>query len=472
MEPEALCACTSIGDLKTTTRDQPLVIHALVIPALVSVLRVRVSLTPAVLVRVWLVGTLQSRVRPAEVSVPDARMRVHSGAPFWLVSNGLAPSRPALPGNTSCDVVVWGAGVTGALVADRLTQDGLDVVVLDRRESGVASTAASTALIQYDIDLELRALADTIGADNAARAYRSSADAVRTLATTVSDLEGVDFHMRPSLYLASTGRDARRLRRETEARAAIGLDVEWMDADAVSSRYGFTSHGAIRSALAGEVDALAMTRALLTRAAARGARWYEQTHVRGYEELPGGVRMRTNRGATVDAKFAVCATGYLLPSYFDLDVATLHSTFALATQRVEDFGAWDDGALVWESARPYSYMRTTADRRVIIGGEDVPFKNAALRDRLLPGKVATIEATLRRIAPSLATETAYSWTGTFAETDDGLPYIGSVTKYPGLLFALGYGGNGITFSVIAADILSALCRGRTVESAELYAMTR
>jgi len=435
---------------------------------LVRVVRVRVSV-----VRFRHVGTPYSGARPGEVSMPEARLRVHSGAPFWLVSNGLAPARPVLPGNTSCDVVVWGAGVTGALVADRLTQEGMDVVVLDRRESGVGSTAASTALIQYDIDLELRALADKIGAENAARAYRCAADAVRTLATTVAALEGVEFHPRPSLYLASTGRDARRLQRETEARAAIGLDVEWLEGDAVASRYGFTSNGAIRSALAGEVDALAMTRALLERAVSRGARWYEQTHVRGYEELPGGgVRVRTNRGATVDAKFAVCATGYLLPSYFDLDVATLHSTFALATQRLDDFGAWNDGALVWESARPYSYMRTTADGRVIIGGEDVPFKNAALRDRLLPAKIETIEATLRRLAPSLVTETACSWTGTFAETDDGLPYIGSVPQYPGMLFALGYGGNGITFSVIAAEILSALCRGRTVESAELYAMTR
>jgi len=425
------------------------------------------------LVSVVRAGTLPDGTLSGDSSVADARMRVHSGAPFWLVSNGLAPARPVLPGNTSCDVVVWGAGVTGALVADRLTQEGMDVVVLDRRESGAGSTAASTALIQYDIDLELRALADRIGADNAALAYRRSADAVRTLATTVSGLDDVEFHFRSSLYLASTDRDARRLRRETDARAAIGLEVEWLDADAVSSRYGFTSHGAIRSALAGEVDALAMTRALLARAASRGARWYEQTHVRGYEELPGGgVRVRTNVGATVDARFAICATGYLLPSYFDLDVATLHSTFALATQRVGDFGAWDDGALVWESARPYSYLRTTADGRVLIGGEDVPFKNAALRDRLLPAKIETIEGTLRRLVPSLATETAYSWTGTFAETDDGLPYIGSVPQYPGMLFALGYGGNGITFSVLAAEILSALCRGETVESGDLYAMTR
>ena len=43
--------------------------------------------------------------------------------------------------------------------------------------------------------------------------------------------------------------------------------------------------------------------------------------------------------------------------------------------------------------------------------------------------------------------------GTFAETKDGLAYIGSVPDFPRYLFALGFGGNGITFGAIAAEII-------------------
>jgi len=397
---------------------------------------------------------------------------LHSGVPFWLVDNGLAAAQPTLAQSTSCDVVVWGAGVTGALVADRLAREGLDVVVLDRHESGIASTAASTALIQYEIDLELLELGAHIGDDDAARAYQMSADAVRQLGQLCAGLDGVDFQSRSSLYLASTRRDAARLQRETDARAALGLDVAWLSREDVAGRYGFPSHGAVTSTLAGEVDALALTRALLARAASRGARWYEQTHVRGYEELPNGVRLRTRHGATIDARFAVCATGYELPSYFELDVATLHSTYALATERLPGFGPWDDRCLVWESARPYSYMRTTADRRILIGGGDVPFQNAIARDLLIPRKTQQLEARLQTLLPDIRAETAFRWAGTFAETEDGLPCIGGVDRYPGILFALGYGGNGITFSVIASEMLAEHCLGRTPEAAALYSMTR
>ena len=72
----------------------------------------------------------------------------------------------------------------------------------------------------------------------------------------------------------------------------------------------------------------------------------------------------------------------------------------------------------------------------------------------------------------LETETAFEWVGTFAETPDGLPYIGRDANYPGFLFALGYGGNGITFSVIAAEIIAAECRGRSGKDADVFRIDR
>ena len=56
---------------------------------------------------------------------------------------------------------------------------------------------------------------------------------------------------------------------------------------------------------------------------------------------------------------------------------------------------------------------------------------------------------------------AYAWAGSFAETRDGLPFIGRVPGMdPRLQFALCYGGNGITYSVHAGDIIRAGIEGR------------
>jgi glycine/D-amino acid oxidase-like deaminating enzyme len=67
---------------------------------------------------------------------------------------------------------------------------------------------------------------------------------------------------------------------------------------------------------------------------------------------------------------------------------------------------------------------------------------------------------------------AFEWAGTFAETEDGLPFIGPVPGLHGTYAALGYGGNGITFSVVAADIIRDLCLGRPNADAACFALDR
>jgi glycine/D-amino acid oxidase-like deaminating enzyme len=108
----------------------------------------------------------------------------------------------------------------------------------------------------------------------------------------------------------------------------------------------------------------------------------------------------------------------------------------------------------------------------MIGGEDEPFLNPRLRDRLLPRNNAKLERRLRRLLPGAETETAFAWTGTFGETADGLPYIGALPEAPRRLFALGYGGNGLTFAVIAADLIRQLISGERPGHARLFRLDR
>jgi glycine/D-amino acid oxidase-like deaminating enzyme len=117
-------------------------------------------------------------------------------------------------------------------------------------------------------------------------------------------------------------------------------------------------------------------------------------------------------------------------------------------------------------------MRATADRRVMIGGADMPFKSPDWRDRFMPDRTKRLEQQLRRWLPSLATQTAFAWAGTFGETPDGLPHIGPMPDCPQVLCALGYGGNGITFGSVAANIIVDLCRGRSNDDARLFRLDR
>ena len=113
-------------------------------------------------------------------------MDLKSGYPFWAVSNGLMQAFPRLASDHRCDVAVLGGGITGALIADELASHGFDVAILEQRDIGWGSTAASTALLQYEIDTHLVDLAKRHGEADAALAYRACADAIDQLHAVAS----------------------------------------------------------------------------------------------------------------------------------------------------------------------------------------------------------------------------------------------------------------------------------------------
>lgn len=368
--------------------------------------------------------------------------------------------------------MIIGAGVTGALVADALTAGGLGVVVLDRRAPACGSTAASTSLLSYEIDVGLVELAEMIGEESAVRAYQLSIRAVNDIAALAESLpEPVGHAQCPSICLATQHRHARDLEQEAALRQRHGLDAEYWPAPRVEQTYGFPSHGALHTGTAGVLDPVRFTRALLDRAMKRGALLFSRMPARDVRQEGTGLTVVTDRGE-VRARWVVYAMGYEMPAQLRAGMVALHTTYALVTEPLEDLGLWKGASIVWETGRPYFYMRATPDCRVMMGGADTPFKDEAWRDRLMPGRTRRLEKRIKQWLPTLTTQTAFVWAGTFGETRDGLPYIGPMADCPQALYALGYGANGITFGAVAARIVADICLGRPNEDARLFRLDR
>lgn len=397
-------------------------------------------------------------------------MRVASGAPFWLLRGGLyEEEETALPADA--DVVIVGAGITGALLADRFVRERRSVVIIERDAPTEGSTAVSTALLQYELDVELVELAEMIGEDRAVRAYRRCVDAIEQLQTLAHGLDDDgDFVRAASVYLASKRSHARRVRDEADMRAHHGLPVEWLSRSDVHDRFGMKAHAALHTQHAANVDPVRMARALLRRARAGGAVLCSRTPLVQWSPSDSRVRVQTGRGE-INAGALIFATGYEMPSELPGDLVSMHSSYALVTQPVTDLGPLRDHTMFWETARPYAYMRATPDGRVLVGGVDVPFKNVDARDALLPARTRMLERRLESMLGK-AYRTAFAWAGTFGETEDGLPRIGRMPGFANAYAALGYGGNGIVFSQVAADILAGLCLGEEDPDTQLFGFDR
>lgn len=117
-------------------------------------------------------------------------------------------------------------------------------------------------------------------------------------------------------------------------------------------------------------------------------------------------------------------------------------------------------------------MRTTTDGRVLIGGEDEHIDDAATRDALLPNKINALQKKVRNLLPKINLEAEFAWAGTFGESDNGLPSFGPVPNMPNCYAVLGYGGNGFTFSLVAAQIIAAMLSGEADPDAELFDFCR
>ena len=400
-------------------------------------------------------------------------MDLRSGHPYWLLKNGLMESYPSLDQDVEVEVAVLGAGITGALVAYLLVKQGVHVAVLDKREAGWGSTSASTGLLQYEIDTNLYELKELVGEEKAIRAYQLGVEAVDAIDQLVQEVGAQDdFKRRPSLYVARRRKDEPTLEKEFAARQACGLRVRYLKEPAIAEEFGVRARAAIVSEDAAQIDPYLMAHQLLAKCIKLGAQVYDRTEVTKIKPTARGVTLTTERGVKVAAKKMVFASGYETQNYLKQRVADLNSTFALISEPVKEHDQWVNH-LLWEAARPYFYLRTTDDGRLIIGGEDEPFRDPARRDRLIEGKTAKLLKAYQDFYPGRSVpEVAFAWAGTFGETKDGLAYIGESQEMPNAYFALGYGGNGITYSMIAARIIADLYRGLDNPDAQLFRFDR
>ena len=401
-------------------------------------------------------------------------MDLKSGYPFWAIRNGLMHAFPPLQEDVRCDVVVLGAGITGALIADELAAHGHAVCVLDERDVGWGSTAASTALLQYEIDTHMTELCERFGEADAVLAYRACVEAIDLVEAKARDVGDVAFARARSLYYASRKRDLRPLCDEFAMRERHGFDVAWLEADAIRARYGFEAPGAILSRKAARIDPYRMAHRLLARLQARGVPVHDRTPVARIAADARGVELETLEGAVVRAKYLVMATGYQAQGFLDQRVAANRSSYAFVTDPIapELLGPLRN-TLVWETARPYLYLRTTSDGRLLVGGEDDRIDIPARRDAQVDRKARKLAERVMALFPHLPVAPTFAWAGTFAETPDGLPWFGAHAQHgPRVLFAMAYGGNGITYSMLGAGLLRATIERRKHPIAALFGFGR
>ena len=400
------------------------------------------------------------------------------GQPVWLRDGASIKRRyPRLSGTHETSVAIVGGGMTGALVAHAFASAGISTILLEGVVVGTGSTAASSALLLQEPDLELRELASRYGRHESRRIWQMSHESVHQLVALLKRLRiRCDLTHRDAVYYATDAQAVTRLRREFELRTRSGFEGTWLGPGDLRRMTGIPGRGAIRSRGSAQFDPYRACVGLLRAASAAGAQVFEHSRVRRIEVERDRVRIRMRDGL-VEAHRVVIATGYATPQFRPLAGRfRMYRTYALATEpmsagRRRDLGLSD--VMVWDTERPYHYARWTADHRLLLGGGDRLVRPGQRRRHQFEIASREVRAYFETRLPALATvETQSAWEGLFAMTSDSLPYIGPHRRYPRHWFALGYGGNGMTFGFLAARLLLERWQGVDSRDHALFAFDR
>ena len=389
-------------------------------------------------------------------------MEHHYGSLYWPTTWHKHEAYAPLRQNLHKNVAIIGGGMSGSICAHALLKAGLSVVMLERDEISGGSTSANTGLLQYANDIMLHELSEQIGTEDAVAFYSACRMAVQQLRELAEGLpKEVEFTDRSSLYYASTDEDVDKLQKEYEMLKTHGFDVEyWSEAD-IRRHFPFSKPAALLMHGDAEVNPFRFVRTITDDCVHQGMEVYEQTEIVTHRSAEGIHTLITADGYEVTADHVIYAVGYEPEELRgQLIQADINRSYAAVTAPQPALEAWHGRYMIWETQRPYLYMRTTQDGRIVVGGLDEDQAEPLADDDARHKRIDKLEKSIRSMFPMLDQPIEFEWSAAFGESRDNLPFIGKDPAWDGVYYCLGYGGNGTVYSMLAAGIIRDLIQGQ------------
>ncbi|MEH7108112.1 NAD(P)/FAD-dependent oxidoreductase [Bacillus sp. JJ1764] len=383
-------------------------------------------------------------------------MNVQSGTYYWPTTFPDAPSYRVLEEDLSCDVLIIGGGSSGAQCAYYLADTNLDVAVIEKTTIGSGSTSSNTALLQYSGEKMFTDLINTFGSDYIERHLQLLKKAINEIEAASKNVTiDCEFSRRDTLYAASCAEDVESLKKEYEFLKQHNGELTFLSKEEIEAKYPFSREAAIYSYNDAEINPFRFTHALLEHAARKGIKIYEHTEMNGqhFDDKLGKMIVSTKNGHTIQARYVIFAAGYEGTEIKKEKKASFVSTYTVTTQPVEDLSQWYNRTLIWETARPYLYMRTTRDNRIIIGGLDDNTAYSEDRDSKLIHKKTQLIEEFNKMFPTIQVQAEYYLAAFYGGTMDGIPIIGKYEAYPNSYFLFAFGDNGMVYSQLLSKII-------------------
>lgn len=343
------------------------------------------------------------------------------------------------------DVLVIGGGITGITTALLLQKMGKSCIVAEAQTLCFGTTGGTTSHINSFLDNSYDIIANDFGESGAQTVARATRQSIALFEKHVADYSiDCGFEQRDAYVYAQTDEQADKLQKVMDASLHAGAQVAFADSIPVPEDF----KKAIIYARNAQVHPAKYVYALAAELEKEGGIILQActvTDLSGDEQMQEAVTSIGN----IKARNVIYATH--IPPGINLLHFRAHPyrSYAMAVTLADnDYPE----ALAYDMYDPYHYYRTQevdGQKYLIAGGED--HKTAHVENT--GACFDKLEAHIRTIFN--AKEVAFKWSSQYFEPSDGLAYIGRIPGGDDNVFvATGFGGNGITYSHIAAITLS------------------
>lgn len=356
------------------------------------------------------------------------------------------------------DVMIVGGGVSGITTALQLQKSGLQCVVAEAHNLCFGTTGGTTAHLNNFFDTTYADIEKKFGEDSAQLIAKAANQALELYHSNIEEYNiDCNYKQKDGYLYSQNEKQTEELDSIFQASVKAGVDVAYTDRIPLPIEFqkAIVYHDQANIHPAKYGQALAKT------FEEKGGVILQNCMVndfKGEEEL----QVDTSLGK-IRTKFLIWAT-HIPPGINLLHFRCApYRSYAMAVTLNDD--AYPDG-LAYDMYDPYHYYRTqTIDTKkyLIVGGYD----HKTSHEENTEACFNKLEAHIRKYFN--VKEVAFKWSSQYFEPADGLAYIGHLPGNPENVFvATGYGGNGMTYSHVAAITLTDLITKGQSEYAKLF----
>lgn len=396
-------------------------------------------------------------------------MQTVCGNPFFVDNVERLKQYPYLNQNLTCEILIVGGGIDGAILNFHLSQKH-DVTLVTKSRIGFGASSVATALLEWQLDDFCDDLKKELTNAQVCNIYNMGLSSIEKIENFIKKHGNSCHFQKKSAFLFSNSIFQKKaVEKEHRFRKQNGFDSILFTKQ--NNPYPFPIQAGLFSHNGGsEFNPYLFTKQMIENSKNQN-KIFENTEIIHVENAEEKIVATSFFGDKIYCDQIIYATGFDHTLYSQKSLCDLFVSYSIIVAVPKDF-SWFDCSLMQDNLSPYHYFRFIKKGLIIFGGEDTPYHGTISKTKA-ERKYKKLEKTFLGLFPELRDkiQITHKFCGLFGQTKNNLGLIGRLEKENHLLFSSS-GANGIINAFCGVEIIEDILSGKKHQFEDIFSPLR